>query len=47
VKNGIDEATEQAVTTYAAEQPAHGKHITSNELPEHGVFVTGSGVRFI
>ncbi len=47
VKNRVDEATEQAVTAYAVEQPAHGQHRTSNELRKKGVFVSGSGVRSI
>ena len=47
IKNRVDEATEQAVVTYAVEQPAHGQHRTSNELRKKGVFVSGSGVRSI
>ena len=47
VKNRVDEATEQAVVSYAIEQPAHGQHRASNELRKTGVFVSGSGVRSI
>ncbi|MDP8051394.1 IS481 family transposase [Pasteurella atlantica] len=47
LKNRVDEATEQAVITYAIEQPAHGQHRTSNELRKKGIFVSGSGVRSI
>lgn len=47
LKNRVDEATEQAVTAHAIEQPAHGQHRTSNELRKKGVFVSGSGVRSI
>ena len=47
IKNRVDEGTEQAVVTYAVEQPAHGQHRTSNELRRKGIFVSGSGVRSI
>ena len=47
IKNRVDEATEQAVVSYAIEYPAHGQHRTSNELRKRGVFVSGSGVRSI
>ena len=46
-KNRVDETTEQAVVSYAIEQPAHGQQRTSNELRKFGVFVSGSGVRSI
>ena len=46
-KNRVDETIEQAVISYAIEQPAHGQHRTSNELRRIGVFVSGSGVRSI
>lgn len=46
-KNRVDDVTEQAVVTYAVEQPAFGQHRTSNELRKQGVFVSGSGVRSI
>jgi hypothetical protein len=32
---------------FAVEQPAHGQHRTSNELRRKGIFVSGSGVRYI
>ena len=47
LKNRVDEVTEQAVVSYAIDQPAHGQHRTSNELRKTGVFVSGSGVRSI
>ena len=47
IKNRVDEATEQAVITFAIEQPAFGQHRTSNELRKKGIFVSGSGVRSI
>lgn len=47
LKNRVDEAVEQAVTSYAIEFPAHGQHRTSNELRKQGVFVSGSGVRSV
>ena len=46
-KNRVDETIEQAVISYAIEQPAHGQHRTSNELRRICVFVSGSGVRSI
>lgn len=47
LKNRVDEAVEQAVTSYAIEFPAHGQHRTSNELRKQGIFVSGSGVRSV
>ena len=47
LKNRVDEETENAVTTYAVEFPAHGQVRTSNELRKQGVFVSASGVRSI
>ncbi len=38
IKNRVDEEIEKAVLTYAIEQPAHGKHRTSNELRKQGIF---------
>lgn len=38
VKNRVDMETEQAVITYAIEQPVHGQRRTSNELRRKGVF---------
>jgi len=40
-------ATEEAVSAYAIEYPAHGQHRASNELRKKGIFVSGSGVRSI
>ncbi len=47
LKNRVDEKTEQAVVSYAIEQPAHGQVRVSNELRKRGVFVSASGVRSI
>lgn len=46
-KNRVEEATENAVTEYAIEQPAHGQVRVSNELRKRGIFVSPSGVRSI
>ena len=46
-KNRVEEATENAVTDYATEQPAHGQVRVSNELRKRGIFVSPSGVRSI
>lgn len=46
-KNRVDEAIESAVKEYAIAFPAHGQHLTSNELRKQGVFVSGSGVRSV
>lgn len=45
--NRVDEATENAVTSFAVEFPAYGQVRTSNELRKQGVFVSPSGVRSI
>lgn len=47
LKNRTDMATEQAVVEYVVEYPAHGQYRTSNELRKSGVFISGSGVRFV
>jgi len=47
LKNRVEEATEAAVTAFAADLPAHGQGRTSNELHKQGVFVSPSGVRAI
>lgn len=47
MKNRVDEGIEEAVVTYASEQPAHGQVRVSNELRKRGVFVSASGVRSI
>ncbi|QFT54609.1 Integrase core domain protein [Microbulbifer sp. THAF38] len=46
-KNRVDTAIEEAVLTYALQQPAHGQVRVSNELCKRGVFVSLSGVRSI
>lgn len=43
----VEEVTENAVTKYATEQPAHGQVRVSNKLRKRGVFVSPSGVRSI
>ena len=45
--NRVDEATEEAVKTWALEYPAYGQTRASNELRKHGIFVSPSGVRSI
>jgi len=45
--NRVDEATEQAVTISAIDNPAYGQARTSNELRKKGVFISPSGVRSI
>ncbi|WP_444914154.1 IS481 family transposase [Microbulbifer sp. TRSA007] len=46
-KNRVDTAIEEAVLTYALQEPAHGQVRVSNELRKRGVFVSPSGVRSI
>ncbi|WP_445359636.1 IS481 family transposase [Microbulbifer sp. ANSA005] len=46
-KNRVDTAIEEAVLTYALQEPAHGQIRVSNELRKRGVFVSPSGVRSI
>jgi transposase InsO family protein len=47
LKNRIDMVAEEAVVSYATEQPAHGQVRVSNELRKQGVFVSPSGVRCV
>ena len=47
LKNRVDEATEQAVLSYAIEFPAYGQVRASNELRKLGVFISPSGVRSV
>lgn len=47
LKNRVDEVVEQAVLTYAIEQPSHGQGRVSNELCKRGTFVSPFGVRSI
>lgn len=47
LKNRVDPLVEQAVVSFAIEQPAYGQHRVSNELRKRGVFVSGGGVRSI
>ncbi|WP_444907891.1 IS481 family transposase [Microbulbifer sp. SSSA008] len=46
-KNRVDTVIEEAVLTYALQEPAHGQVRVSNELRKRGVFVSPSGVRSI
>jgi transposase InsO family protein len=43
----VDEATEQAILSYAVEFPAYGQVRASNELRKLGVFISPSGVRCV
>lgn len=47
LKNRVDQAIENAVVSYATEQPAHGQVRASNELRKIGVFISPSGVRCV
>jgi len=47
LKNRVDERTEDAVTQYAVDFPAHGQVRVSNELRKTGVFISPSGVRSV
>ena len=47
LKNRVDPAVEEAVTTFATEQPAYGQLRVSNELKKRGIFVSPGGVRSI
>jgi hypothetical protein len=46
-KNRIAPSIEEAVVTYALEEPAHRQVRVSNEVRKHGIFVSPSGVRSI
>lgn len=46
-KNRVDEVTEEAVVTYAVEEPAHGQVRASNQLRKRGVFISPSEVRSV
>ena len=46
-KNRVDEATEEAVLSYAVDYPAHGQTRTSNKLRKLGTFVSPSGIHSI
>lgn len=47
LKNRVDERTEETVTQYAVDFPAHGQVRVSNELRKLGVFISPSGVRSV
>ena len=47
VKNRVAPEIEQAVVTFAFEQPAYGQLRVSNELKKQGIFVSPGGVRSI
>lgn len=47
VKNRVDPAIEEAVASFAFEQPAYGQFRVSNELKKKGIFVSPGGVRSI
>jgi transposase InsO family protein len=46
-QNRVDQITENAVVSFASEQPAYGQVRTSNELRKVGIIVSASGVRSI
>ena len=47
LKNRVDPAIEEAVVSFALEQPAFGQLRVSNELKKRGVFISSGGVRSI
>ena len=47
LKNRVEPEIEQAVVTYAVDEPAHGQLRASNELRKKGVTVSPSTVRSI
>jgi len=47
LKNRVDEAVEQAVLTFALDNPAAGQVRVSNELRKQGLFVSPTGVRSV
>jgi transposase InsO family protein len=47
LKNRVSEEIEQAVISFATEQPAYGQVRVSNELKKRGLFVSPGGVRSI
>src|SRR5512147_527692 len=47
LKNRVSEEVEQAVVSFATEQPAYGQVRVSNELKKRGIFVSPGGVRSI
>jgi len=47
LKNRVDPAIEEAVVSFAIEQPAYGQMRVSNELRKRGIFISGGGVRSI
>jgi transposase InsO family protein len=47
LKNRVDAAIEEAVVSFAIEQPAYGQMRVSNELRKRGIFISSGGVRSI
>jgi transposase InsO family protein len=47
LKNRVDPVIEEAVVSFALEQPAYGQLRVSNELKKRGVFISSGGVRSI
>lgn len=47
LKNRVEPAIEEAVVSFAIEQPAYGQMRVSNELRKRGTFISGGGVRSI
>lgn len=46
-KNRVEEHIEQAVLSFALEQPAYGQLRVSNELKKQGLFISSGGVRWV
>lgn len=47
LKNRIDEATENAVVSFAIEYPAYGQSRAANELRKQGICLSAGGIRCI
>src|SRR6185312_133579 len=45
LKNRVEERIEEAVVSFAVEQPAYGQMRVSNELKKKGILISPGGVR--